>query len=146
MATLPVWAVLTVGLGSPAVALLGVLVAQLITRQGARELERRSRREETLRSLRWAAELAVETDDRRADLGVAQLIALLDSNLLDESEKSFVEAALNTVYEDPEAELDDWGEDAVAVQRIAATPDDALPGSGRCSDVSSSMSDQEEDT
>ena len=116
MTTLPTWAVWFVALGTPVLTFVGVLIAQGITRKGARELETRSKREETMRNLRWAAELAVKDDDRMADLGVAQLVALLDSDLLDESEKVFVEAALDAVYEDPEAELDQLGDDGEAVQ------------------------------
>lgn len=116
MTTLPTWAVWFVALGTPVLTFVGVLIAQGITRKGARELEARSKREETMRNLRWAAELAVKDDDRMADLGVAQLVALLDSDLLDESEKVFVEAALDAVYEDPEAELDQLGDDGEAVQ------------------------------
>ncbi|MFP5336310.1 MAG: hypothetical protein ACLGIV_13460 [Actinomycetes bacterium] len=118
MTSLPTWAVYAVSFGTPVFTFLGVLLAQFITRMGARELEIRSRREETMRNLRWAAELAVDEDDRMADLGVAQLAALLESDLLDESEKVFVEAALNVVYEDPEAELDELGEDVEVVQYV----------------------------
>lgn len=115
MTVLPTWAVFLVSFGTPVLTLLGVLLANLITRKGARELETRSRREETMRNLRWAAELAVVEEDRMADLGVAQLVALLESDLLDEAEKVFVEAALGAVYQDPEAELEQWGDDAEAV-------------------------------
>lgn len=118
MTTLPTWAVYAVSLGTPVAAFLGVLVAQWITRKGARELETRSRREETMRNLRWAAELAVSKDDGMADLGVNQLAALLESDLLDDAEKVFVEAALDAVYEDPEAELEELGEDAEAIQYV----------------------------
>lgn len=118
MTTLPTWAVYAVSLGTPVAAFLGVLVAQWITRKGARELETRSRREETMRNLRWAAELAVSKDDGMADLGVNQLAALLESDLLEDAEKVFVEAALDAVYEDPEAELEELGEDAEAIQYV----------------------------
>lgn len=118
MTTLPTWAVYAVSFGTPVAAFLGVLVAQWITRKGARELETRSRREETMRNLRWAAELAVSKDDGMADLGVNQLAALLESDLLEDAEKIFVEAALDAVYEDPEAELEELGEDAEAIQYV----------------------------
>lgn len=118
MTTLPTWAVYAVSFGTPVAAFLGVLVAQWITRKGARELETRSRREETMRNLRWAAELAVSKDDGMADLGVNQLAALLESDLLEDAEKIFVEAALDAVYEDPEAELEELGEEAEAIQYV----------------------------
>lgn len=59
--------------------------------------------------MRWAAELSASQEDRLADLGVAELEALLGSDLLEESEKTFVEAALSAVYEDPEEQLDELG-------------------------------------
>jgi hypothetical protein len=117
--SLPLWALFAVAFGSPILAFLGVLLAQVMTRKSATELEARSKREETMRILRWAAELAVSLDDRMADLGVAQLGALLRSDLLDDSEKVFVEVALDAVYEDPEAELNQLGEDAEVIQLVA---------------------------
>jgi hypothetical protein len=120
MTTLPTWAVYAVAFGTPVLTFLGVLLAQHITRKGAQELETRSRREETMRNLRWAAELSVNADARMADLGVAQLVALLESDLLDESEKIFDEAALDTVYDGPEAELEQLGDEAEAVQYLEA--------------------------
>lgn len=110
MTTLPTWAVYAVSFGTPVAAFLGVIVAQWITRVGARELEMRSRREETMRNLRWAAELAVREDERTAVLGATQLMALVESDLLDEREKVFVEAALNAVVDAPESDLEVTGE------------------------------------
>lgn len=127
--TLPTWAVYAVSFGSPIAAFIGVLIAQLIARRGARELETRSRREETMRNLRWAAELAVRDDDRMSSLGVDQLVALLDSDLLGDLEKGFVEAALATVIADPVEQLDDLdeqGEDVEAVQYLE--PDELIEG------------------
>ena len=115
MTTLPTWAVWLVTLGTPVLTFVGVLFAQAILRQEAKELETRSRREETMRSLRWAAELAVRSDERMADLGVAQLAALLESDLLDVREKGFVVAALDAVYQDPEAEIADLGQEVEVV-------------------------------
>lgn len=82
-----------------------------------------------MRNVRWAAELAVSQDDRMADLGVAQLAALLAPDLLDDPEKIFIEAALDAVYEDPEAELDALGQDAEVIQ-LVATSDESLSGDG----------------
>jgi hypothetical protein len=76
---------------------VGVLVAQRIARVGAVELETRSRREETMRSLRWAAELAVSDHVDQARLGLAQLRALDRSNLLTSDQQGFVDAALRAV-------------------------------------------------
>lgn len=134
MTTLPTWAVFAVSFGTPVLTLAGVLVAQAITRRGALELETRSRREETMRTMRWAAELSMRDDDRLAKLGVSELDALLDSDLLEESEKVFIEAALDAVYDDVEAELDQLGDDVEVVQYVDA-PEQAV-GKGSSGRVS----------
>lgn len=109
MVSLPLWAVFAVSFGSPLLAFVGVLVSQWIGRKGAAELETRSRREETMRNLRWAAELAVSEDAARADLGVSQLIALGDSELLDDDQQLFVDAALDAVVDSAADEIDAAG-------------------------------------
>ena len=52
-----------------------------------------------MRNLRWAAELAAADDQARAILGIAQLLALGDSSLLDPEQQVFVDAALTAVAE-----------------------------------------------
>lgn len=69
-----------------------------------------------MRSLRWAAELAVAGDIARAELGVAQLVALSRSDLLDEGQQLFVEAALAAVIGEAAEAIDDVG-DSVEVRR-----------------------------
>jgi hypothetical protein len=113
---LPTWAVYAVALGTPISAFVGVVVSNVLTRRGANELERRSKREEVLRNLRWAAELAVSEDEGKALLGLAELQALADSELLETDQKSFIDAALEAVVREPEEELEEAGEDAQAVQ------------------------------
>lgn len=116
---LPTWAVYAISFGTPASAFVGGLIGHLVTRRGAKELERRSRREEVMRNLRWAAELAVHEDDRTARLGVSQLDALAESDLLDETQQAFLDAALESVVRTPReelAELADAGEDAEVVE------------------------------
>jgi hypothetical protein len=97
--------VYAVGLGAPIAAFVGGVVGQLVIRKGARELEKRSRREETMRNLRWAAELAVESDIRKARLGFAQLNALAGSDMLEDAEQLFVDAALESVVREPADEV-----------------------------------------
>lgn len=70
--SLPVWALFVVGFGAPLLSLLGVVLGQWISRKGSRELEARSRREETMRMLRWAAELALSPDVKTSEFGVSQ--------------------------------------------------------------------------
>jgi hypothetical protein len=101
------------GIGGPVAALLSFPLTNLVTRRGAKERETRSRREEVLRNLRWASELAVDTDERKAKLGVAELIVLAYSDLLDESQQLFVYAALEAVIRDPLEELAEAGEEVV---------------------------------
>ncbi len=96
---------------------MGVLVSNFLTRRGAKELEQRSKREEVLRNLRWAAELAVSDDEGKALLDLAELQALADSDLLEPGQRLFIDAALEAVVSEPEEELEEAGDDAQAVQR-----------------------------
>ena len=88
---------LTLTLLTPLLAFAGALLGVALNRRGARELERRSVREETMRNLRWASELAVDGDGQRARLGVAQLNALVGLDRLDAYEKAMVDAAVATM-------------------------------------------------
>lgn len=120
---LPAWAVWVASIGAPVGAFLGVWIAQWVLRKGARELDDRSRREEVMRNLRWAAELAVSDDPGRADLGVAQLIALSSSDLTDQVVQTFVDAALDAVT-DPAADVVEQNLDAEIHQEH---PDEPSP-------------------
>jgi hypothetical protein len=116
--SLPTWAVWVLAFGSPVLAFVGVVLGQTVTRRGARELEFRSKREEVMRVLRWAAELAVSDDQAHSRLGVAELGALLQSELLDEEEKDFVQAALTAVVRVPVEQIEQieqLGRDAVVI-------------------------------
>lgn len=86
---LPTWAAYLAGIGTPVGAFVGVIVGQLITRQGAKELEKRSRREQVMKTLQWAAELATSSDPGKAQLGLRQLEALAESNLSDDDVQIF---------------------------------------------------------
>ena len=77
-------------MGSAVLILLGTLLGVVLTRRGAVELERWRRREETMRLLRWAAELAINEKQGRRDLGGASLEALIDSPLVDRRDKRLV--------------------------------------------------------
>ena len=127
MTSLPTWAVWTLAFGAPLLAFVGVVVGEVITRRGATELEIRSKREEVMRILRWAAELAVSEDEAHARLGVAQLGTLLSSELLDEEEKDFVQAALEAVVRVPVQQIEQLGED---VQVVAESDLSAGAGAG----------------
>ena len=115
MTTLPTWAVWVISIGTPVLAFIGVVLGQVVTRRGERELEFRSKREEVMRILRWAAELAVSDDQAHSRLGVAELGALLHSELLDEEEKDFVQAALTAVVRVPVEQIEQLGEDVKVI-------------------------------
>jgi hypothetical protein len=96
-----------------------VLINGWLNRRGTRKLESRSKREEVMRLLRWAAELAVSVDEEKSALGVDQLIALLDSDILGDSEKALVDAALESALAEPAeeiAELEAVGKEPEIVQ------------------------------
>jgi hypothetical protein len=75
--SLPTWAVYVLSFGSPVLTFVGVAIGQVISRQGAAELEARSKREELMRVVRWASELAISDDEAHTRLGMAQLGALV---------------------------------------------------------------------
>jgi hypothetical protein len=130
--TLPTWAVWVISLGTPVLAFVGVILGQAVTRRGERELEFRSKREEVMRILRWAAELAVSDDQAHSRLGVAELGALLHSELLDEEEKDFVQAALAAVVRVPVEQIEQieqLGEDVkvIAEADLPTEPTAAVP-------------------
>lgn len=58
------------GVATPVLTFVGTLIVQATTRISATELEIRSRREETMRNLRSAGELAVAGDEARARPGI----------------------------------------------------------------------------
>lgn len=118
MITWPSWAVYLLSFGSPVLSFLGVLVAQRISRRGANELETRSKREEVMRTLRWAAELSVSDNSGTAGLGVAELNALADSRLLDEDQKVFIDAALESVIQPAVDELGEGGDSTEVVESL----------------------------
>jgi len=103
--SLPTWAVLVLGFGAPALAAGIALLGHYFGYRAAGELEARSKREEVMRSLRWAAELSVSNDAAKSLLGLRQLNALSDSELLTSVEQRFIDAALNTTIETPRAAI-----------------------------------------
>lgn len=139
MTTIPTWAAYVVSVGTPVVTFLGVLVAQLITRRGAEELETRSNREETMRNLRWAAELSVSPDPAKSQLGFSQLRALADSEMLDPAQQLFIDAALAAVVSEPVDEIDEatLAHEPVAVVRVPDAELEPMPIEPGVRDVSS---------
>jgi hypothetical protein len=68
----------------------GVLLGHWLSRRSATELDRWWRREETMRMLRWATEIALDPDHRRQRSGAEILEALLESSLLDPADVELV--------------------------------------------------------
>lgn len=118
---LPTRAVYAVGFGTPGTALACVLIGQLLTRRDAKEVEKRSRREQVMRTLEWAAELSISEDEATSRLGLGQLRALAASNLNDKDVRAFVGAALDAVVGDVVDEIKEDGgtDEPVAAARIA---------------------------
>lgn len=96
----------------------------------------RSKREEVMRILRWAAELAVSDDQEHAQLGVAQLAALLKSNMLDDGEKDFVQAALTAVVRAPVQQIEQLGDNVQVIATVEPITDSTT-------DIASEAEDEE---
>ncbi len=77
-----------------------------------------------MRSLRWAAELAVCDDVRKARLGNRELRALQSSRLLSPAEVGFIHAALDAALDVPVHAI----EQAEGDVEIVATTDDGGTG------------------
>lgn len=101
------------GLSGPILVFLGVALGHWLSRRAAKELEARSRREQLLRTLQWAADLAVDSDQAKAALGVEMLLALANSRLSNPMTDALVDAALRAVVgsvvdeieQNPDAEI-----------------------------------------
>lgn len=93
-ASVPLWVAVTIAVGSPLLAFLGLLLGQLLTRRSARETETRWQREETMRLLRWAADLSTGAAVKRARLGIVALRALAAAPLLQSTDLNLVGAVL----------------------------------------------------
>ena len=123
MITLPTWAVVAIGIGTPVLAFLGAVIGHVLLRRGATELDVWRRREETMRMLRWASEQAASTDDATSRMGLAALTALSDSELLQEPDQALVDAVIDSLLEEPLEELAALGDD-VEVVEVDGDPDD----------------------
>jgi hypothetical protein len=104
--SLPVWAVGLLAVGSPVATAAIALRGQAINRRDSQESEVESKRQEVMTTLRWAAELAVSDDVRKARLGNQELRALQNSKLLGATEVDFIIAALDAALEVPVREIE----------------------------------------
>lgn len=112
---IPIWLAIVLAVGTPALTFASVWLANRVSRQGDEETEKRSLREETMRNLRWAAELALDDDPKRALLGLKELEALETADMLDDEQKVFVTAALDAVVAGPESTLDELAKEGQEV-------------------------------
>ena len=118
--SLPIWAVFTLGFGSPVLAAGITALGYYLGHRAARDLEARSTREEVMRNLRWAAELAASNDAARARLGVHELNALRDSRMLTVIDQGFVDAALMATIEIPRQAITQSAKDPEVVVDASA--------------------------
>lgn len=96
-AQIPIWVALVIAVGSPLLAFLGVVLAQWLTRKTAHESDIRWQREETMRMLRWATDVASEEAPHRSSVGIAALDALDDSPLLQQEDQLLISAVLEAI-------------------------------------------------
>ena len=85
---------------TPALSFAGSWLGGWLDRRSARELDRWRRREETMRLVRWASELATDDDDRRAGVGVATMRALNLSEMLQPEDLALLAAVSGAVLAD----------------------------------------------
>jgi hypothetical protein len=97
-------------------------------RRAARDREARFKREEVMRNLRWAAELAVSDDAAKMRLGVRELDALRNSKMLGPDAEEIIYAALRAAIEIPVQRIEQSGLEADAVVIKTADDDLGLPG------------------
>jgi hypothetical protein len=125
--SLPTWAVWVLSFGSPSLTAAIAVLAQYFGHRAARELEIRSKREEVMRNLRWAAELAASDDAKKALLGVVELKALRDSKMLSEAELGFIYAALDDAIEGPRQAINQSAGEVEVVVRCDADVAGGIP-------------------
>ncbi|HEY5230255.1 MAG TPA: hypothetical protein VIJ11_05070 [Galbitalea sp.] len=96
----PVWLSILLA----AVTLAGVLTSALFLRKtgreartSAQELDRRGKREETMRTLRWAAERATAEDGRQSRMGLAALDSIGGSSWLEVEDQGLIDAVVGSL-------------------------------------------------
>ena len=123
--TLPTWAYWLTAFGAPIAGVFGVLYGHRVTRRGLIDADRWRRREETMRMLRWSAESVGSGDERMSRIGVASLIGLIESEMLQNEDLAYIEAVARAAVEevpDPGEEYagnDPSGEDAPGTGEVA---------------------------
>jgi hypothetical protein len=124
---LPAGWLIAIAIATPAAALIGSVIGHLITQRGLSQLDRWRKREETMRILRWAVELAVDQDPNRAAAGLSMLEALLESPMLDDDDVELVAAVATQVAAADPAASDGDGAGVIAAVRSWWGPRRRLP-------------------
>lgn len=94
MTSLPTWAVYCVSFGTPLATFIGVLIGHVLASRSTDELDCRAKREESMRTLRWAGELALSGDVGSARVGLAALDALSASPWLQSEDQAFIDTVV----------------------------------------------------
>jgi hypothetical protein len=126
MSSLPLWIVGIIAAGSPVVTAALTVRGQNLNRGGAREQEDEAKREEVMTTLRWAAELAVSDDVRKARLGIQELKALQRSPLIGSIEGEFIIAALDAALEVPVIAIEQAHGDVEVVAKADAAANEEV--------------------
>jgi hypothetical protein len=94
-----------IAVASPMLTFGGVVLTLVLNRRTAREVDTRWQREETMRLLRWAAELTADKDRSRR-VGVVTLKALTVSQLLQPPDRALLGPVLREALRRADHELD----------------------------------------
>lgn len=97
---MPAWTQIVVLVATPIFAFAGALIGHWAHRKSAREHDTWRRREETFRTLRWAAEQTTMDSVRARMVGVTMLKSLLASELLQEYDQAMVQSIAEQVTQD----------------------------------------------
>lgn len=84
-------------IATPLLAFAGAGVGHWIRWRSVTDLDRWRKREESMRMVRWAVEIAGDADQSHAHAGIVVLRALMSSDLLDSRDVALVDAVTAVV-------------------------------------------------
>jgi hypothetical protein len=105
-ASVPAWFALTVALGGPALTVLGALFGHWLGRRATKEADDRAKREELMRTVRWAAEQVAGGNDVARSIAIKTVGAVEASGLLQDGDQAFIDAILQATVAEPVAAYD----------------------------------------
>ncbi len=112
MGEIPGW---LLALAVPIGALIGVGITVAVMRKNANDALRTAEHEERMRSLRWAAELAVSEVDAQARLGIMELEKLGTDPAIGPREQELIDGALEAAQYEAKLALANAAPDAEVV-------------------------------